>query len=50
LPQKVSSPTALVGFISTHAKDPAAARALLEYLSSPDASAVYEAHHMRTNH
>jgi molybdate transport system substrate-binding protein len=43
LPGEVSTPTALVGFVSTHAKDPAAAKALLAYLSSPDAAAVYTA-------
>jgi molybdate transport system substrate-binding protein len=43
LPPEISTPTALVGFVSTHAKDPAAARALLEYLSSPDAASVYAA-------
>lgn len=43
LPPGVSTPTALVGFVSTHAKDPAAAKALLEYLSSPDAASVYAA-------
>jgi molybdate transport system substrate-binding protein len=42
LPTTVSTPTALVGFVSTHAKDPAAAKALLAYLSSPEASAVYK--------
>ena len=41
LPFEISPPTALVGFVSTHAKDPAAAKALLEYLSSPSAAAVY---------
>jgi molybdate transport system substrate-binding protein len=41
LPRKISPPTTLVGFVSAHAKDPAAARALLDYLSSPEAEAVY---------
>ena len=31
-----------VGFISTHANDPVAARALLEYLVSPDAQAIFQ--------
>jgi ABC-type molybdate transport system substrate-binding protein len=31
-----------VGFISTHAKNPKAAKALLQYLSSPEAAAVYK--------
>lgn len=42
LPREISPPTALVGFVSTHAKDPVAAKALLDYLSSPDAAAVYK--------
>jgi len=33
----------LVGFISAHAKNPEAAKALLQYLSSPAAAAVYKA-------
>ena len=41
LPREISTPTALVGFISAHAKAPAAARALLAYLSSPEAAVVY---------
>jgi hypothetical protein len=36
-----------VGFISSHAKDPAAPKALLEYLSSSEAAAAYRAHHMQ---
>ena len=47
LPLEISTPTMLVGFVSSHAKDPAAAKALLEYLSSPDAAAVYRAHGMQ---
>jgi molybdate transport system substrate-binding protein len=47
LPREVSTPTALVGFVSSHAKDPAAAKALLDYLSSPDAAAVYKAQGMQ---
>jgi molybdate transport system substrate-binding protein len=42
VPQPIASPTSLVGFVSTKAKDPAAAKALLDYLSSPDAEAVYK--------
>jgi ABC-type Fe3+ transport system substrate-binding protein len=34
--------TAVVGFVSTHAKDPAAAKALLDYITSPEAAAVYK--------
>src|SRR5213080_224246 len=41
LPREIYTPTAIVGFISTHANDPVAARALLEYLVSPDAQAIF---------
>jgi molybdate transport system substrate-binding protein len=41
LPRGISPPTTLVGFVSSHAKDPAAAKALIDYLSSPEAAAVY---------
>jgi molybdate transport system substrate-binding protein len=47
LPMEISTPTTLVGFVSAHAKDPAAAKALLDYLSSPEADAVYKAQRMR---
>jgi len=47
LPREVLTPTALVGFVSSHAKDPAAAKALLEYLASPEAAPVYRAHGMQ---
>jgi molybdate transport system substrate-binding protein len=43
LPREISPRTTLVGFISTHAKNPEAAKALLDYLSSPAAAAVYKA-------
>jgi molybdate transport system substrate-binding protein len=43
LPRDISTPTALVGFISSHAKAPEAAKALLAYLSSSDAAAAYRA-------
>jgi len=43
LPREISPRTTLVGFVSTHAKIPEAAKALLEYLSSPAAGAVYKA-------
>jgi molybdate transport system substrate-binding protein len=43
LPREISTPTALVGFVSAHAKSPDAARALLRYLSSSDVAAVYRA-------
>ena len=47
LPRKISTPTGLVGFVSAHAKAPAAARALLTYLSSPEAALVYKARGMQ---
>ena len=47
LPQEISTPTVLVGFVSSHAKNPAEAKALLEYLSSPEAAAVYKAQGMK---
>ena len=47
LPKEISTPTVLVGFISAHAKDPAAAKALLDYLTSPEASPVYKAEGMQ---
>jgi molybdate transport system substrate-binding protein len=50
LPKDISTPTALVGFVSAHAKSPAAARALLAYLSSPDAAAVYTSVGMVASH
>jgi molybdate transport system substrate-binding protein len=47
LPRDVSAPTGFVGFVSAHAKDPAAAKALLDYLSTPDAAAVYKSKGMQ---
>lgn len=47
LPREISTPTALVGFLSAHAKAPEAARALLKYLSSSDAAKVYKASGMQ---
>ena len=41
LPREISTPTELVGFVSAHTKSPDAAQALLRYLSSADAAAVY---------
>jgi molybdenum ABC transporter molybdate-binding protein len=41
LPREISTPTELVGFVSAHTKVPDAARALLRYLSSPEAARVY---------
>jgi molybdate transport system substrate-binding protein len=43
MPRAISPPTVVMGFVSTHAKDPAAAKELLTYLSSPEAAAAYKA-------
>jgi molybdate transport system substrate-binding protein len=43
LPREISPPTVLVGFLFAHATKPAAAKALLDYLSSSEAGAVYKA-------
>src|SRR5215470_10117882 len=40
LPREISTPTALVGFVSAHSTAPAAARALLDYLSSPAVAGI----------
>ncbi len=42
LPRKICTPTPMVGFVSTHASDPAAAKALLQFLASPDAQAIFK--------
>jgi molybdate transport system substrate-binding protein len=42
LPRDISTPTALVGFVSVHSKEAEAAKALLRYLSSAEAGAVYK--------
>jgi molybdate transport system substrate-binding protein len=41
LPESISTPTRLSGFIGAHTKNEAAAKQLLEYLSSADAAKVY---------
>jgi len=46
LPANISPPTQLIGFLSEHPKNAAAAKALLKYLSSPQAAKVYKAHKM----
>jgi molybdate transport system substrate-binding protein len=43
LPRKISTPVAIVGFISKHASDPAGAKALLDFLASPEAGAIWKA-------
>lgn len=50
LPKEISPSTTLVGFVSSHAKDPAAAQALLDYLSSPAAAQSYKAQNMQPAH
>ena len=42
LPRDVYTPTGIVGFISTRASDPAGAKALLQYLLSPEAQAIFK--------
>ena len=41
LPREISTPTGLVGFVSARAKAPEAAKALLNYLSSPEVAGIY---------
>jgi molybdate transport system substrate-binding protein len=41
LPAQVAPPTPLIGFISSKSKNPAAARELLAFLTSPEARATY---------
>jgi molybdate transport system substrate-binding protein len=43
LPRKLAAPNPIVGFVTTKAKDPAAAKALLQYLLSPEAQAIFKA-------
>jgi molybdate transport system substrate-binding protein len=50
LPRGVSTPTDVVGFVSTKASDPKAAKALLQYLKSPEAEAAYKAARMEPAH
>jgi molybdate transport system substrate-binding protein len=47
LPRSISPPTSLVGFVSAHAKSADLARALLTYLSGPEAAAIYKARGMQ---
>jgi molybdate transport system substrate-binding protein len=42
LPEKFAPPVNVVAFISTHVKDAKAAKALVDYLSSPEAEAIYK--------
>ncbi len=50
LPHEISSPDELFGFLSSHAKNPAASKALLDFLTSSDAGAVYKAVGMVPGH
>lgn len=42
LPKQFATPVELVAFVSTHVRDAQAARALVEYLSSPEIEAAYK--------
>lgn len=42
LPRKICTPVPVVGFISKHPSDPAGAKALLEFLASPEAEAIWK--------
>ena len=50
LPREAATPDDLIGFVSSHAKNPAASKALLDYLSSPEAAPVYKAEGMLPGH
>lgn len=50
LPKGASTPVDIVGFVSTHATDAKAAKALLEYLKSPEAEAAYKGAGMEPAH
>jgi molybdate transport system substrate-binding protein len=47
LPLEISTPTGFVAFVSSHSKNAEAAKALMDYLSSPDAAPVYTAQGFR---
>lgn len=42
LPRQICTPVAVVGFISTHVSDPVGAKALLQFLASPEAGAIWK--------
>src|SRR6266481_1774889 len=42
LPRTICTPVPVVGFISTHASNPAAAKALLQYLASSEAETIWK--------
>lgn len=50
LPEKIAPVTNLVGFVSTHAKDPKAAKSFLKFISSAQARSVYEEEKMQSAH
>jgi molybdate transport system substrate-binding protein len=50
LPPEASTPVDITGFLSTTAKDSKAAKALLDYLASPQAAPAYEAAKMFPAH
>ena len=50
LPHAVSTQTDVVGYVSSKARDPKAAKALLQYLKSPEAEAAYKAARMEPAH
>lgn len=50
LPRGASTPIDVVGYVSTKAKDPKAAKALLQYLASPEAEAAYKAARLEPTH
>jgi molybdate transport system substrate-binding protein len=50
LPRGASTPVDAVGFVSTHAVDPKAAKALLQYLKTPEAEEFYKAARMLPAH
>jgi len=50
LPRETAPPTNLVGFVSAHAKNPAAAKALFAYVASPEAAPIYRQNGMEPAH
>jgi len=50
LPRGASTPIDVVGYVSSKAKDPKAAKALLQYLASPEAEAAYKAARLEPTH
>lgn len=48
-PRDLSTPTALVAFVSAQTKEPEAAKALVAFLASPEAAPIYKARGMEPN-